>query len=146
MKRTGVPVVNTTGTFFMPAPTSVPGGRFHHSGRKFHGSCTLRLQSPGADFAIWDGSFMARARSDFRPLGPISTFGTEVSCPVPVPTSVPGVRFHHLGRKIYARCLLRLPSSWARFHHLGRKYLVRYPAPKNGLVRSRIECKFPLGK
>ena len=48
-------------------------------------------------------------RAEFRPRGPFSVFGTEVSCLACVQTSVPEAHFPCLGRKFYALHTCRLP-------------------------------------
>ena len=80
------------GVFHRSSQTSVPGARFHRFGRKFHHLCAFGLPYRALVFTILDGSFTLCAPLDFRTGRPFSPFWTEVSLPVPSPTSVPGAR------------------------------------------------------
>ena len=90
--------------------TSVPEACFPRLGRKFYPPCSYRLPSLRPVFGVWDGSFTPHTLTDFRPRGPFSAFGTEVSLPMPLSTSVPEAYFRRLGRKFRSPCSYRLPS------------------------------------
>ena len=89
--------------------TSVPEACFRHFGRKFRALYPCGLPYQGPVFGILDGSFMIHALADFRIQGLFSAFCTEVSCPVPLLTSVPMPRFRRFVRKFHALCPCRLP-------------------------------------
>ena len=88
-------------SYLVPLLTSVPEARFQGLGRKFPAwfPCRLPYQSPV--FCILYGSFMPGSLADFRTGGAFSGFGTEVSCLVYLPTSVPKARFQGFGRKFH---------------------------------------------
>ena len=94
---------------------------------------TPRLPYQGPVFGILDGSFMIHALADFRTQGLFSAFCTEVSCPVPLLTSVPKACFLCFGRKFSAQPAYRLPSSGPVFcisdgifgHAKGQDFLPR---------------------
>ena len=92
-----------------PLLTSAPGTHFRRLVRKFYSlrSCRLPYQRPV--FGVWDGSFALCALADFRIRGLFSAFGTEVSLPALLPTSVLRAHFRRLGRKFRFLHSCRLP-------------------------------------
>ena len=113
--------------------TSVPEACFRHFGRKFRALYPCGLPYQGPVFGILDGSFMIHALADFRTQGLFSAFCTEVSCPVPLLTSVPKACFLCFGRKFSAQPAYRLPSQGSVFgvldgsfgHAKGQDFLPR---------------------
>ena len=117
----------------VPLRTSVPGPRFRHFVRKFHDPCACRLPYPRPVFGVLYGSFLSCTLADFRTNASFSAFCTEVSCPVPLLTSVPKACFLCFGRKFSAQPAYRLPSSGPVFcisdgifgHAKGQDFLPR---------------------
>ena len=85
----------------VPMQTSVLDARFRHFRRKFHALYTYRLPYQRPVFRILYGSFYPCSLADFRTKAPFSAFCTEVSCPVPLLTSIPRPRFLHFVRKFH---------------------------------------------
>ena len=102
--------------------TSVPEACFQCFVRKFHALYPCGLPYPRPVFCFLDGSFLPCILADFRTKATFSVFCTEVSCSVPLRTSVPEPRFHHFGRKsIFAITAFYCPISLYFFVFL-KKY------------------------
>ena len=99
--RTGGPFpgFDTEVLCLVSLPASVPEARFQGLIRKFSAPCACRLPYRIPVFCILYGSFMSRSFADFRTFCPFPGFDTEVSCLVPLLTSVPKARFQGLIRK-----------------------------------------------
>ena len=108
--------------------TSVLFARFQGLIRKFYALFPCRLPYFLPVFRVLDGSSMACAPSDFRTGSPFSGFDTEVSCLVPLPTSVPDPRFQGFGRKFYALLPCQLPYRRLVFRVWDGSFMACAPA------------------
>jgi len=68
--------------------SSVPEPHFHRLGRNIYSLHASGVPSRRPFFIVWDGTFTPCMLPEFRPKGPFSTFGTDLSWLAHVPGNI----------------------------------------------------------